>query len=64
MGHPYSAESIVEMFEAILDEWSIDSRKVKAIVTDNNSNMVKAFGNDVQQKSEVDEFDQANSDLD
>ena len=51
------------MFEAILDEWSIDSGKVKAIVTDNNSNVVKAFGNDVQENSEMDEDDQANSDL-
>ena len=47
MGHPYSTERIVEIFE---DEWSINSRKVKAIVTDNDSNA-------------VDEFDQANSEF-
>ena len=43
MQHPHNAETIREMVEEILKEWAIPIDKILAILTDNGSNMIKAF---------------------
>ena len=43
MQHPHNAETIREMVEEILKEWGIPLDKILAILTDNGSNMIKAF---------------------
>ena len=46
MPHPHNANSIRTVLSNILDDWEIPLEKVKVIVTDNGSNMVKAFHQD------------------
>ena len=43
MQHPHNAETIRGMVEEILKEWGIPLDKILAILTDNGSNMIKAF---------------------
>ena len=41
--HPHTAENIKQIVKEVLQDWSIPLPKVKAVLTDNASNMVKAF---------------------
>ena len=41
--HPHNAEHIRSTVDTVLGEWNIPLMKVMAVVTDNGSNMVKAF---------------------
>ena len=41
--HPHTGENIRDAVESILEEWSIPLSKVRVVITDNGSNMVKAF---------------------
>ena len=43
MPHPHNAEHILEITETVLQEWNIQPDKIQAILTNNGSNMVKAF---------------------
>ena len=52
--HPHSAERVRDLVNEILKEWDID-QKVHLIVTDNGSNMVKAFRNDMLSHIATDE---------
>lgn len=38
----HTAENIKTMMLNVLDDWSLDERKISALSTDNASNMVKA----------------------
>lgn len=44
---PHTAENILSMVKSILAEWNIPTKKLGNIVTDNGSNMVKAFKEDI-----------------
>lgn len=64
MSHPHNAESIRELIDEVLKEWSIPLSQVGAVITDNGSNMVKAFqqqcfanGEDEEDAEEEDESD-------
>ena len=48
--HPHSGVRIREIVESILEEWNIQPQKVKTVITDNRSNMAKAFNTEIQQK--------------
>lgn len=54
--HPATGENIRSLFEEIIAEWGIPADKVMAVVTDNGSNVIKAF------KELVVEADQYSSD--
>ena len=43
--HPHTAEYIRSTLDEVLSEWCIPLTKLKAVITDNGSNMVKAFRN-------------------
>ena len=43
--HPHTAERVRSLLDVIMKEWDID-QKLYVIITDNGSNMVKAFRND------------------
>ena len=40
---PHTAERIEELVREIIKEWEIPENKISAIITDNGSNMIKAF---------------------
>jgi hypothetical protein len=42
---PHTGDSIEEMVRTIISEWNISERKIRALITDNGSNMVSAFKN-------------------
>ena len=44
-GHPHTAERGLSLLDEILNEWDF-AQKLYVIITDNGSNMVKAFRND------------------
>lgn len=46
--HPHTAENIKQVVEEVLQDWSIPLPKVKAVLTDNASNMVKVFRQEVK----------------
>ena len=43
MPHPHSAENIRDTLDPVIKEWDIPLTKVNVVITDNGSNMVKAF---------------------
>lgn len=43
MPHPHTGENIRDAIEGVLEEWGIPVSKVRVVVTDNGSNMLKAF---------------------
>ena len=47
--HPHTGLAIRQIFDTILGEWAIPTNKVRAVVTDNGSNIVKAFKEHVAQ---------------
>ena len=59
--HPHTAENIRQIVEEVLHEWSIPLSKVKAILTDNASNMVKAFRQEVELAVEEDSSDESDN---
>lgn len=42
--HPHTAENIYDKMMDILAYWKVDYKKVLKVITDNASNMIKAFG--------------------
>ena len=58
MPHPHSAVNIREVVEKVLQEWNIPPSKVAAILTDNASNMLKAYQQDTElaEESESEEL--------
>ena len=61
INHPHTAETVQEVIDEVLTEWKIPISKVRAIVTDNGSNMIKAFREQLQdiesEESETDDGD-------
>ncbi len=55
MPHPHNAESILDITEVVLQEWNIPPAKLQAILTDNGSNMVKAFRQHFMDEDDMDE---------
>ena len=47
--HPHTGLAIRQVFDTILGEWVIPTNKVRAVVTDNGSNIVKAFKEHIAQ---------------
>ena len=41
--HPHTGLAIRQVFDKILVEWEIPTNKVRAVMTDNSSNIVRAF---------------------
>ena len=68
MPHPHNAEHILEIAETVLQEWNIDPGKVQAVLTDNGSNMVKAFrehfkdDDEDEEEEDIDDDDDENED--
>ena len=61
MPHPHSAVNIRAIVDEVLEEWNIPHSKVMAILTDNASNMLKAFqqellNTDSAEESEAEEL--------
>ena len=53
---PHTAERIEELVREIIKEWEIPESKISAIITDNGSNMIKAFRDWLQEiQSDEDE---------
>lgn len=55
--HPHTGERVREVVEEVLKEWDIPVKKIAAILTDNGSNMVKAFRMQVLSQVESDDED-------
>ena len=59
--HPHTADTVREVIDEVLAEWNIPIGKVRAILTDNASNMIKAFREQLQdiesEESETEEGD-------
>ena len=53
--HPHTGENIRDAVESILEEWSIPLSKVRVVITDNGSNMVKAFRQHFEEDDEDDD---------
>ena len=53
--HPHTGEHVRELVDEVLREWEIPVSKVVAILTDNGSNMLRAFSTLVQDKESNDE---------
>ena len=66
--HPHNAEHIRFTVDEVLVEWNIPLAKVMAVVTDNGSNMVKAFRQmvitDDEEEEEEESEDKAGSTID
>ena len=52
MPSPHTAENIFSMVKNILVEWNIPTEKVGNIITDNGSNMIKAFKEGLENPNE------------
>ena len=65
--HPHTAENIRRIVDEVLREWKIPVCNVMAILTDNASNMVKAFRQEVEdtlcEDDTTDESDQESDDV-
>ena len=60
--HPHTADNIKALMDEVLLEWKIPLNKVKIVITDNASNMVKAFklaleSDTVGEEGEVEEME-------
>lgn len=44
--HPHTGEGVRDAFLSVVDKWEIPHSKISIVVTDNGSNMVKAFRHD------------------
>ena len=66
MPHPHNAENIREILNEVLQEWCIPSNKVGVVITDNGSNMVKAFRQDycAGEGADADEEDESDIEVD
>jgi len=66
MPHPHNAENIREILNEVLQEWCIPSTKVGVVITDNGSNMVKAFRQDyiTAEGDDANEEDESDIDVD
>jgi hypothetical protein len=64
--HPHTGEAIKELLMQIIEEWGIPNAKLGFIVTDNGSNMIKAFKNvqAVKQTLEDEDIDVDDIELD
>ena len=52
--HPHTGEHVREVVDKVLMEWEIPTAKVSAILTDNGSNMLKAFRTHIMEGDEGD----------
>jgi len=59
--HPHTGKRVREVVQEVLAEWNIPLAKVFAILTDNGSNMLKAFHSSFVE-SEDDQDDKGSSD--
>ena len=53
--HPHTGQHVREVVEEVLGEWEIPVSKVTAILTDNGSNMLKAFSTQIVQNEARDD---------
>ena len=60
---PHTAERIEELVCEIIKEWEIPENKISAIITDNGSNMIKAFRDWLQKIQKDDEDEEENEEL-
>ena len=56
--HPHTGERVRELVDEVLREWEIPVSKVVAILTDNGSNMLRAFSTLVQDKESKESNDE------
>ena len=56
--HPHNAENIKDTVDKVLREWDIPITKLNIVITDNRSNMLKAFKQVAYVDSEDVEFNE------
>lgn len=61
MPSPHTAENILSIVRNILVEWNIPTEKVGNIITDNGSNMIEAFKEDLENPNESEDEDKTES---
>ena len=55
MRSPHTGEKIQEVVQAIIDEFEISEAQLNKVLTDNGSNMVKAFNNSITENGGVED---------
>lgn len=63
MPHPHSGENIRNLVMKCLEEWDISPQAINVVVTDNGSNVVKAFRNDCHHASNTTNVNESQQDI-
>ena len=63
MPHPHSGENIRNLVMKCLEEWDISPQAINVVVTDNGSNVVKAFRDDCHHASNTTNVNESQQDI-